>query len=173
MNATLFSCLSSKLELVQSAALLTALLIAPILILMTEKWATEQSCIHIEITSWKIPSLKGSPTLKFIKSKGICLYFRSHQPKFTSRFQQVKGGPASRFHQLEASDLLWFINIQPRKMGSTSRIHQHTAPPKGGPPLEFINLRGSASRFHQPKGGLPLDFSNQKEIPSTKKGVRL
>ena len=45
--------LSSKLELVQSAALLTALLIAPILILMTEKWATEQSCIHIEITSCK------------------------------------------------------------------------------------------------------------------------
>jgi hypothetical protein len=34
--------LSSKLELVQSAA--------PILILMTEKWATKQSCIHIEIT---------------------------------------------------------------------------------------------------------------------------
>ena len=32
-------------------------LIAPILILMTEKWATEQSCIHIEITSCKIPSL--------------------------------------------------------------------------------------------------------------------
>ena len=24
---------------------------------MTEKWATEQSCIHIEITSCKIPSL--------------------------------------------------------------------------------------------------------------------
>ena len=40
----------------ESAALLTALLIAPIL-LMTEKWATEQSCIHIEITSCKIPSL--------------------------------------------------------------------------------------------------------------------
>ena len=62
MNATLFSCsiLSSKLELVQSAALLTALLIAPILILMTEKWATEQSCIHIEITSCKIPSLVDS-----------------------------------------------------------------------------------------------------------------
>ena len=50
MNATLFSYpfLSSKLEWVQSAALLTALLIVPILILMTEKWATEQSCIHIE-----------------------------------------------------------------------------------------------------------------------------
>ena len=28
-----------------------------ILILMTEKWATEQSCIHIEITSCQIPSL--------------------------------------------------------------------------------------------------------------------
>ena len=25
---------------------------------MTEKWATEQSCIHIEITSCKIPSLE-------------------------------------------------------------------------------------------------------------------
>ena len=42
MNATLFSCP------------FLVLLIAPILILMTEKWATEQSYIHIEITSYKI-----------------------------------------------------------------------------------------------------------------------
>ena len=27
------------------------------------------------------------------------------------------------------------------------------SPPKGGPPIEIINQRGSASRFHQPKGG--------------------
>ena len=100
---------------------------------------------------------------------------------------------------------LEFINIQPPKMGSTSRIHQRTAsqkvvrlqisstysppkgglplefinikPPKGGPPLEFINIqppkrgpplefinqRGSASRFHQPKGV-------HLQISSTKKG---
>ena len=30
---------------------------AIILILMTEKWVTEQSCIHIEIISCKIPSI--------------------------------------------------------------------------------------------------------------------
>ena len=32
-------------------------IIVTIIILMTEKWATKQSCIHIEITSGKIPSL--------------------------------------------------------------------------------------------------------------------
>ena len=81
------------------------------------------------------------------------------------------------------------INIQPPKMGSASRIHQHTAPQKGvrfqnsstystpkggsplefiniqppkrGPPLEFINQRGSTSRFHQPK----RDPINQKRGP--------
>ena len=36
---------------------------------------------------------------------------------------------------------LEFINIQP------------PLPRKGGPPLEFINQKGSASRFHQPKRG--------------------
>ena len=59
MNATLFSCpflCHQNWKWVQSAALLTAPLIALILILMTEKWATEQSYIHIEITSCKIPS---------------------------------------------------------------------------------------------------------------------
>ena len=45
---------------------------------------------------------------------------------------------------------LEFINIQPKKGGSASRIHQ----PKGG----------SASRFHQPEGGPPLDFINQKGV---------
>ena len=50
---------------------------------------------------------------------------RIHQPKGVSRFHQPKGGPH-----------LEFINIQP---------------PKRSPPLEFINQRGSASRFHQPK----------------------
>ena len=34
------------------------------------------------------------------------------------------------------------------------------SPPKGGPPLEFINQRGSVSRFHQLDGGLPLEFIN-------------
>ena len=38
-----------------------ALLIAPILILMTEKWTTEQSCIHFDVASWKILSLAGTP----------------------------------------------------------------------------------------------------------------
>ena len=49
--------LSSKLELMQSAVQSAVQLIAPILILTTEKWATEQSYIHIEITSCKVPSL--------------------------------------------------------------------------------------------------------------------
>ena len=46
-----------KLEWVQAAVQL----IAPILHLMTEKWATEQSCIHIEITSCKRPTLVKPP----------------------------------------------------------------------------------------------------------------
>ena len=68
--------------------------------------------------------------------------------------------------------------------GSTSRIHQHTAPKRGPPlefikiqppnrvpPLKFINQRKSASRFHQPNRVLPLGFinQNQKGIPSTKR----
>ena len=55
MNATLLPISQSLklLEWVQSAVQL----IAPILILMTEKWATEQSCIQIEITSCKTLSL--------------------------------------------------------------------------------------------------------------------
>ena len=59
MNATVHLPISlpSKLEWVQSAVQSAVQLIAPILILMTEKWATEQSCIHIEISSCKIPSL--------------------------------------------------------------------------------------------------------------------
>ena len=79
------------------------------------------------------------------------------------------GGSTSRIHQHTAP-----------KRGSASRIHQHTAPQKGvrlqnsstkgDPPLEFINQRGSAFRFHQPKGDPPLDFLNQKGIASTKKG---
>ena len=44
---------------------------------------------------------------------------------------------------------------------------------KWSPPLEFINQRGSPSRFHQPKGGPSLNFINQKGIPSTQRGVRL
>ena len=49
---------------------------------------------------------------------------------------------------------LEFINIQPKKGGSASRIHQ----PKGGPPLESINQRGGPPlEFinHQPKNGGP------------------
>ena len=49
---------SMYMNLSCTADRLHCMLIAPILILMTEKWATEQSCIHIKITSCKIPSLK-------------------------------------------------------------------------------------------------------------------
>jgi hypothetical protein len=56
---------------VQSTVLLTALLIASILILMTEKWATELSCIHIEITSCKIPSLGTLPKSNFYLTKRL------------------------------------------------------------------------------------------------------
>ena len=50
----------------QSAVQSAVQLIAPILILITEIWATEQSCIHIEITSCKIPSLVSFKVLSYI-----------------------------------------------------------------------------------------------------------
>ena len=52
---------------------------------------------------------------------------------------------------------LEIINIQPLKRGSA------------GPPLEFFNQSGSASRFHQLDGGSPLKFINI----NLKMGVRL
>ena len=71
---------------------------------------------------------------------------------------------------------LEFINIQPPKLGSDSKIHQHTAPQKGvrlqnsstySPP-KGVCLQNSST-----KGGPLLDFINQKGIPSTKKGAPL
>ena len=65
----------------------------------------------------------------------------------TSTFWSIeivpRGGPTLKM----GGPPLELINIQPKKGGSASRIHQ----PKGG----------SASRFHQPDGGPPLDFINQ------------
>ena len=58
-------------------------------------------------------------------------------------------GSASKIHQHTAS-----------KMESASRIQQHTVP-KMSLPLEFINQRGYTSRFHQPK----RDPINQKGGP--------
>ena len=52
----------------------------------------------------------------------------------------------------------------PQKGGPTPEFI-NIQPPQRGQPLEFINQRGSASRFHQPKGGPPLDFINQKWDP--------
>ena len=52
-----FSAIKIKMGAISSAVTSAVQLIVPILILMTEKWATEQSCTHIEITSCKIPSL--------------------------------------------------------------------------------------------------------------------
>ena len=58
MNATAhFSVIKIRMGANSSAVSSTHQLIASILILMTEKWATEQNCIHIEITSCKIPYL--------------------------------------------------------------------------------------------------------------------
>ena len=57
-----------------------------------------------------------------------------------------RGGPPLKM----GGPPLELINIQLKKGGSASSIHQ----PKGG----------SASRFHQPDGGPPLDFINQMGV---------
>ena len=97
------------------------------------------------------PSLNGCQSLEFINAHSF--------PKWGLEFINVQ--PPQKGVCLQNSltysppkgDLpLEFINIQPSKVRSASRIHQHTAPQKG-----------SASRFYQTKmnsmhqkGGLPL-----------------
>ena len=89
--------------------------------------------------------------------------------------------PTCRYHLIHRNCPLRRTPSQ--NEGSTSRIHQHTAPQKGvcsgihQHTKGVINQRGSAARFHKPKGGLPLDFINQRGGPPldyiNQMGVRL
>ena len=94
----------------------------------SNKNSFEESFFILTSAILKVPS--------FIKDS-----FECHSNQFIGLIYNVwsieivsRGGPPPKM----GGPPLEFINIQPKKGGSASRIHQ----PKGGPPLESINQRG-------------------------------
>ena len=100
-----------------------------------------------------------------------------------SMYRQIhRNCPQRWIPSLNGGPPLEFINIQPPKMGSTSRIHQHTTPLKRWSTSRIYQHtaphKGSASTVHQhtapqkgvhlqnlsTKGGPPLDSINQMGV---------
>ena len=87
-------------------------------------------------------------------------------PEFINIIQPKKGGPPLEFIKQRGGGVR--LQISTTRWGSTSRIHQHTAPQKGVclqnsstySPQKGVRLQNLSTYVQPPKGGLPLEFIN-------------